>query len=60
MPDNLHRSATVRKFYAYERSESPGYENWVRTKYSGFTVPVFVCDAIGKSGFLKKKSQNGR
>ena len=32
------RSATVRKFHAYERSESPGYENWVRTKYSGFSV----------------------
>ena len=38
MPENLQRSATVRKFHACERSESPGYENWVRTKYSGFTV----------------------
>ena len=38
MPENQQRSATVRKFHAYERSESPGYENWVRTKYSGFTV----------------------
>ena len=36
--ENLQQSATVRKFHAYERSESPGYENWVRTKYSGFTV----------------------
>ena len=24
------------------------------------SMPVFVCIAIGKSGFLKKKSQNGR
>ena len=42
MPENLQRSATVRKFHAYERLESPGHENghenWVRTKYSGFTV----------------------
>ena len=38
MPENLQWSATVRKCHAYERSESPGYENWVRTKYSGFTV----------------------
>ena len=36
--ENPQRSATVRKFHAYERSESPGYENWVRTEYSGFTV----------------------
>ena len=36
--ENLQRPATVRKFHAYERLESPGYENWVRTKYSGFTV----------------------
>ena len=36
--ENRQRSATARKFYAYERSESPGYENWVRTKYSGFTI----------------------
>ena len=36
--EHLHRSATVRKFRAYERLESPGYENWVCTKYSGFTV----------------------
>ena len=36
--ENPQRSATVGKFHAYERSESPGYENWVRTKYSGFTV----------------------
>ena len=35
---NPQRSATVRKFYAYERWERTGYENWVRTKYSGFTV----------------------
>ena len=36
------RLATVRKFHAYERSESPGYENWVRTKYSGFTVQCYT------------------
>ena len=36
--ENLQWSATVRKFHAYERSESPEYENGVRTKYSGFTV----------------------
>ena len=27
MPENLQRSATVRKFHVHERSESPGYEN---------------------------------
>ena len=26
-PENLQRPATVRKFHAYERLESPGYEN---------------------------------
>ena len=36
--ENPHQSATVRKFHAYERLEMPGYENWVHTKYSGFTV----------------------
>ena len=36
--ENPQRSATVRKFHAYKSSERPGYENWVRTKYSGFTV----------------------
>ena len=36
--ENPQWSATVRKVHAYESSESPGYENWVRTKYSGFTV----------------------
>ena len=36
--ENPQQSATVRKFHAYERLECPGYENWVRTKYSGFTV----------------------
>ena len=45
--ENPQRSATARatvqKFHAYERLESPGYENWVRTKYSGFTV---VCIPI--------------
>ena len=25
--ENRQRSATVRKFHAYERSENPGYEN---------------------------------
>ena len=25
--ENSQRSATVRKFHAYEKSESPGYEN---------------------------------
>ena len=39
--ENPQRSATVRKFHAYERSKSPGYENWVRTKYSGFTVDIY-------------------
>ena len=39
---NPQRSATVRKFHASERSESPGYENWVRTKYSGFTVYTYT------------------
>ena len=42
MPENLQRSATVRKFHAYERSESPGYENRGRTKYSGFTACLFI------------------
>ena len=36
--ENPQRSAIVQKFHAYESSERPGYENWVRTKYSGFTV----------------------
>ena len=36
--ENPQRSATVRKFHVYERLESPRHENWVRTKYSGFTV----------------------
>ena len=40
--ENPQESATVWKFHAYERSESPGYENWVRTKYSGFTVIKFA------------------
>ena len=41
--ENPHRSATVRKFYAYEKSESLGYENWMCTKYSGFTVDLLTC-----------------
>ena len=44
--ENLQRPATVRKFHAYEMLESPGYENWVRTKYSGITVVVFNCPSI--------------
>ena len=37
--ENPQRLATVWKFHAYEkRSESPGYENLVCTKYSGFTI----------------------
>ena len=36
--ENLKWSATARKLHAYKRFESPGYENSVRTKYSGFTV----------------------
>ena len=40
--ENPQRSATVRKFHAYERSESPGYENWVRAKYSGFTAAEII------------------
>ena len=41
--ENLQRPATVQKFHAYERLESPGYKKWVRTKYSGCTVVAF-CD----------------
>ena len=36
--ENLQRPATVRKCHVYERLESPGYENWVRTKYSGSSL----------------------
>ena len=39
--ENPQRSVTVRNFHACEQSESPGYENWVRTKYSGFTVLLY-------------------
>ena len=41
--ENLQRSAAVRKFHANERSGSQGYENLVRTKYSGFTVQHLTC-----------------
>ena len=49
--ENPQRSATVRKFHAYERSESPGYENWVRTKYSGFTVANISGSAVGHTAW---------
>ena len=42
--ENLQRPATVWKLHAYESLESPGYENWVRTKYSGFTVVSMFID----------------
>ena len=68
--EHLHRSATVQKFHAYERLESPGYENWVRTKYSGFTVYCnftnFQCSLnFGNSGgqhFLQniKRQRKGK
>ena len=45
--ENPQRSVTVRKFHAYERSESPGYKNWVRMKYSGLTVLVDWVDFRG-------------
>ena len=41
---NPQRSAAVRKFHAYERRGSQGYENLVRTKYSGFTVCTLHCN----------------
>ena len=36
--ESPQRSAAVRKFNAYERSEAQGHENLVHTKFSGFTV----------------------
>ena len=46
--ENPQRSVTVRTFHAYERSESPGYKNWVRTKNS--VLPI-------ASGLQKKKKK---
>ena len=38
--ESVQRSASVRKFHAYDRLEVPSIQNLVHTKYSGFTVPV--------------------